>query len=505
MTVEAFAPGMYPRSEALVQATRDLDRGRTTEAEVDARVQADQQELIGAQQAAGLDLLTDGMLRWQDHFRPLLQAADGLETGALTRYLDTNTFYRAPKATGAPKLAGPLDERFSAPVPGARVATLPSPYALARGTDVSPKAMAEDVLAPALAGLDAELVVLVEPFLAHDGASPDELREPLEALCERDDARALVPVLGRGRAAREGCGRPARRRARDRLLRDAPGRGPRGPRQAAARRRRRRAQLGSRGSGRDRRVREAARGARGGADRARPERRPPVRLGADRPREARAPRPGEGGRMRGDAGRTVDTFSSTPRDRIARQAALARQDVPGPRAGRERHRARAHVGREGRRRGPRGAGRVAAARRRRPRRGGALVEPLLRPHAGVRRRRRDLGRRADAQRDVRLGDRARERVRAARNRPELRQQVLLEVGGGRPGLAGRAVPQRRVLVPPVGREGAAEDPDHRRLHARGLVATTSTTSRSRAGSERATGASRRSRRGASLRSTSRGT
>ena len=39
MAVEAFAPGMYPRSEALVQATRDLDRGRTTEAEVDAQVE----------------------------------------------------------------------------------------------------------------------------------------------------------------------------------------------------------------------------------------------------------------------------------------------------------------------------------------------------------------------------------------------------------------------------------------------------------------------------------
>jgi len=182
MAVQAFAPGMYPRSEALVQATRDLDRGRTTEADVDEQVAADVQELIGVQQAAGLDLLTDGMLRWQDHFRPLLQAADGLETGALTRYLDTNTFYRAPKATGTPSLSGPLDERFSAAVPGPRVATLPSPYALARGTDVSPTAMAENVLKPALAGVDAELVVLVEPFLAHDGGSPNELREPVEAL-----------------------------------------------------------------------------------------------------------------------------------------------------------------------------------------------------------------------------------------------------------------------------------------------------------------------------------
>lgn len=205
MAVEAFAPGMYPRSEALVQATRDLDRGRTTEAEVDARVKADQQELIGAQQAAELDLLTDGMLRWQDHFRPLLQAADGLETGALTRYLDTNTFYRAPRATGAPKLAGPLDERFSAPVPGGRVATLPSPYALARGTDVSPKAMAENVLAAALAGLDAELVVLVEPFLAHDGASPGELREPLEALADGTTLALWFPFSDAGALLEQGA------------------------------------------------------------------------------------------------------------------------------------------------------------------------------------------------------------------------------------------------------------------------------------------------------------
>ena len=99
MTLKAFAPGIYPRSEALVQATRDLDRGRTTQEAVDEQVERDFAELVAAQQAAGVDLLTDGMLRWQDHFRPLLEGADGLETGALTRFLDTNTFYRAPKAT----------------------------------------------------------------------------------------------------------------------------------------------------------------------------------------------------------------------------------------------------------------------------------------------------------------------------------------------------------------------------------------------------------------------
>ena len=62
-----------------------------------------------------------------------------------------------------------------------------------------------------------------------------------------------------------------------------------------------------------------------------------------------------------------------------------------------------------------------------------------------------------------------ERLRAARHRALVRQQVLLQVGGDGPRLARRAVPQRRVLVPPVGREARPEDSDHGRLHARRLV------------------------------------
>ena len=182
--LQAFAPGIYPRSEALVQATRDLDRGRTTEEAVDEQVARDLAELVSAQRSAGLDLLADGMLRWQDHFRPLLEAAGGLETGALTRFLDTNTFYRAPQAaTAVPRLSAPLGERYIAPLPGPRLVTLPSPYALAKGTGLPPKVLAEGVLKAALAGVEAELVVLAEPFFARDEeASVTELEEPLQAL-----------------------------------------------------------------------------------------------------------------------------------------------------------------------------------------------------------------------------------------------------------------------------------------------------------------------------------
>jgi 5-methyltetrahydropteroyltriglutamate--homocysteine methyltransferase len=182
--LQAFVPGIYPRSEELVQATRDLDRGRTTQAAVDEQVERDRAAFVSGQQDAGLDLLADGKLDWQDHFRPLLEAADGLETGALTRFLDTNTFYRAPKATTAsPKLSAPLDERYVTPLPGPRLVTLPSPFALAKGTGVTPKTMAEGVLKPALESLEAELVVLAEPFLAReDEPALDDLAEALEPL-----------------------------------------------------------------------------------------------------------------------------------------------------------------------------------------------------------------------------------------------------------------------------------------------------------------------------------
>jgi 5-methyltetrahydropteroyltriglutamate--homocysteine methyltransferase len=167
-----------------VQATRDIDRGRTTPEAVDERVQRDLDDLVRVQQEAGLDLLADGMLRWQDLFRPLVEAADGLELGALTRFLDTNTFYRAPNATEAqPRLRAPLEERYIAPLQGPRLVTLPSPFALAHGSGIPPKVIAEGVLQPQIEALDAELIVLGEPFLAREDEPPvDDLREALGVL-----------------------------------------------------------------------------------------------------------------------------------------------------------------------------------------------------------------------------------------------------------------------------------------------------------------------------------
>jgi 5-methyltetrahydropteroyltriglutamate--homocysteine methyltransferase len=185
LELSAFVPGIYPRSEALVQATRDLDRGRTTQEAVGEQAARDLQALVRAQEQAGFDLLADGMLAWHDLFRPLVEASAGLELGPLTRFLDTNTFYRAAHAsTEPPRLESALQARYIAPLSGPRLVTLPSPFAFAVASGVPQRELAEGILKPQVDALrDVELVVLAEPFLAR-ASDPDidGLGEALAAL-----------------------------------------------------------------------------------------------------------------------------------------------------------------------------------------------------------------------------------------------------------------------------------------------------------------------------------
>jgi 5-methyltetrahydropteroyltriglutamate--homocysteine methyltransferase len=189
--IKAYAPGIYARSEELVQATRDLDRGRTTEEAVEEQREADVRSFLNAQREAGLDYFSDGLLDWQDLFRPFDVAARGLEPGPLTRFLNTNTFYRAPAVTEeTPKLVEPLGEPYfrmgDLPRNG-WVATLPSPHALAASAagDLTPRAVAEGILRPQiqwLAGNGCAIVVLQEAALFDGRIDLNPLSDALDAL-----------------------------------------------------------------------------------------------------------------------------------------------------------------------------------------------------------------------------------------------------------------------------------------------------------------------------------
>ena len=168
--------------------------------------QADARALVAAQEEAGLDLLTDGLLDWQDLFRPLAERSDGLTARPLTRFLDTNTFYRALLVDGPPRLREPIP---APALPAGRwLATLPAPSALARAARgaASAEAFAADVLAAQIeadAQAGCALVVLVDPFLAREGGVEEaisSLRElpediPLALHLPFGDASGILDAL----------------------------------------------------------------------------------------------------------------------------------------------------------------------------------------------------------------------------------------------------------------------------------------------------------------------
>ncbi len=206
ITVAAYQHGIYPRSEDVVAATRGLERGRTTPDEVAAAYRADRDDFIEAQREAGLDFFSDGLLRWQDIFRPLVGLSGGLDARALVRWFDNNSFFRAPEVTGDLTVTGPVPAEVADEdeVPGPRVATLPSPYLFSRAahSDDYRNALMLDltreVLRPvceSLAGRGYGVIHLEEPWLPYHGMDAADWGEFEKAVLELREATAGVTLV----------------------------------------------------------------------------------------------------------------------------------------------------------------------------------------------------------------------------------------------------------------------------------------------------------------------
>jgi len=134
--------GNYPRiserpgGQALRRALAQLDEAKIDWAGV-RRVQDEVvKEVIDEQIDAGLDLVTDGLIRWDDAVTYLARGLAGFKIEALTRYLDTNTFYREPIAQEPVRWRGPItvaDWQYAAGVSSKPVkAVLTGPYTMGK-------------------------------------------------------------------------------------------------------------------------------------------------------------------------------------------------------------------------------------------------------------------------------------------------------------------------------------------------------------------------------------
>lgn len=132
MIVRTGLTGPFPRSEALVAATRDLDRGRTSAESVEELYVSTEQEVVALERRLGFDGTTAGYLRWSDLFRPFAETWEGFTVGPLTRWLETNTFYRQPVLLAPPaRTPGAVASRLPPPVrdaPETARVLLPGPY-----------------------------------------------------------------------------------------------------------------------------------------------------------------------------------------------------------------------------------------------------------------------------------------------------------------------------------------------------------------------------------------
>src|SRR3989337_3675282 len=104
--MQTTAVGSYPkiptrpRPARLRRAIARFDRGEIAAEEL-ARVEDEVAiEVIGEQAEAGLDIVTDGQVRWDDDQTHIARRLDGFQIGGLQRYLDTNTYYRQPEVAG---------------------------------------------------------------------------------------------------------------------------------------------------------------------------------------------------------------------------------------------------------------------------------------------------------------------------------------------------------------------------------------------------------------------
>ena len=184
-----------PRPARLRNAINKLDRGTITPEELAQVADEVTIEVLQEQADAGLDLVTDGQIRWDDEQTYLAGALEGVSISGLIRWFDTNMYYRQPAIEGDIAWREPItvrDYSFAVQHSAKPVkAVLTGPYTLAR-LSVDHHYQSIDALALAFAeALNQEAKALQDA-----GASLIQINEPA-ILQFKDDYTAFAAACSR--------------------------------------------------------------------------------------------------------------------------------------------------------------------------------------------------------------------------------------------------------------------------------------------------------------------
>ena len=194
-----------PRPARLRNAINKRDRGELSDEELSGVYDEVTAEVIQEQIDAGVDIVTDGQVHWDDDQTYVMRSLGGVEIGSLERYMDTNTYYRQPEIVGPIAWDKPIlvkdfefaREHSTKPVK----AIITGPYTLAalsldkhynnreKLVLAIAEALREEVMALAAAG--AERIQLNDPMIVK-GADPALVAKALTTVIDGVSAEAGV-------------------------------------------------------------------------------------------------------------------------------------------------------------------------------------------------------------------------------------------------------------------------------------------------------------------------
>ncbi|MBI3318908.1 MAG: hypothetical protein HYZ90_07225 [Candidatus Omnitrophica bacterium] len=182
MSIRTTLVGSYPKvshtgADNLPGAIDRWQRKFLSDEALEQEVQKVIRRVLREQEEAGLDLVTDGQIRWEDLPHPIARSAQGISRGALRRFFDNNVYYRRLETNGGlqwVKSAAAEDFEFASSNSRQPVkAVLPGPLTLAISTEPKPGQTPERLLA-----LYSQLLRREVEALAAAGAKEIQIDEP---------------------------------------------------------------------------------------------------------------------------------------------------------------------------------------------------------------------------------------------------------------------------------------------------------------------------------------
>ena len=186
--------GEKPTQQRLRRAYAARERGELSDAELAAVEREQIDALIHEQEQAGIDIVTDGQVRWHDPISHFMGGFEGVQIDGLLRYFDTNFYFRQPVITAQLQRREPiLTHDFTMASRAARrivKAVVTGPYTLARHCILASGYRDVATLAQAL----SEALVREVEELVRAGAQIIQVDEPA-ILAHPEDIRLLRQLL----------------------------------------------------------------------------------------------------------------------------------------------------------------------------------------------------------------------------------------------------------------------------------------------------------------------